>query len=331
MISITGTRALHRVLLAQKTTATTTNTFVVALRSYTSCAHPSRPPVLVAPEAFQLVLDQVKLRQDKRTLAWIKNAKYREKKGIADTGLPYVPVDETIDMAINLNVDPRKPGQSLRGSLELPHGTGRKVAVAVFTSDSQLAAQAKAMGALHVGGEELMDSIVDGTISVDSFQRSLATADVIPVLSKKLARVLGPRGLMPNPKVGTVAQPDQLLDLLQSQLAGKEVQYRTEKEGILHVPVGKASFGIDNLLENAGAVMKKVFEMKPETYGKAKKNASGAGGKKKGSGKTSSDTTYVISAFVSSTFTKGAYKVDLRTLDPSSPYFLSDISEQKAA
>ena len=312
MLSTTvGQRALPRLLVVQRGAATQ-----ICSRDYFSRAHPEKKPQFAAPEALQNVLENVKQRQVKRTKRWNRNAKNRKN----DDGKPYRPIDETIELAINLNVDPRKPGQSLRGSLSLPHGTGKKVAVVVFTSDPDVVAKAKEMGALHVGEESLMDQIVSGDIPVESFQRSLATPEVMTMLNKKLARVLGPRGLMPNPKVGTVAQPGELLELLEEQLAGREVQYRTEKEGIIHVPIGRASFGTDHLLENAGAVMNKVYEIKPENYGKTKKSSGG------GKGKASSMDTYILSAFVSSTFTKG-FKVDLRTLDPSSAYFLSQVDK----
>ena len=114
-----------------------------------------------------------------------------------------------------------------------------------------------------------------------------------------------------------MAQPGELLELLETQLAGREVQYRTEKEGILHFPIGKSSFGEEKLLENCGAVMRKVYEIKPETYGKTKK-------KKGGRKSVASMETYILSAFVSSTYTRG-YKLDLRTLDPSSPFFLKSV------
>ncbi|CAB9508593.1 protein L1 [Seminavis robusta] len=336
----TGQRTVvSRVLLptpslpGSATTRIASSSLLSSNRPYNTRAHPQAPPVHTIPQALQEVLEEIKARETKRHKKWKQRAKYLEKKkeeeeddddSTATTAAPpvppYRPQDYTVDLTLNLNVDPRKQGQALRGSLELPHGTGKKIAVVVFTSNETLAEKAKAMGALHVGAEDLMEKIASGEIAVDSFQRSLATSEVLPDLSKKLARVLGPRGLMPNPKVGTVAAEDNLLELLESQLAGKEVQYRTEKEGIVHLPVGKGSFGIDPLLENTGAIMKKVYEIKPESYGKPKKKKAGGGGKKK----AGSAETYVISAFVSSTFGKG-YKIDLRTLDPSSAFFLSEV------
>ena len=320
MFSSSGTRAVPR-LVGQLTTIQTTKATTITasgaasnVRTYISRAHPRPPPVYAVPEAIELVKEQVEKRKQIKAKRWKRNQKQREKKGIADGGGPYRPGDETVELAINLNVDPRKPGQSLRGSLSLPHGTGRKVHCVVFTEDKDLAQTAKEMGALHVGGESLIDQIANGEIPVESFQRSLATQDVMGPLSKKLARILGPRGLMPNPKVGTVAQPDQLLELLKEQLAGKEIQYRTEKEGILHVPVGRGSFELDQLLENTAAVMNKVYEVKPESFGKGKKK--GGGGKSSGK-----SDTYILTAHLSSTFGKG-FKVDLRTLDPSSAFFM---------
>lgn len=296
--------------------STGTGTGIGSTRTYISRAHGKVKEYFAAPQAFQLVLEQMEERKKTKKMRWKRNRKQRVKKNLPDDGGAYRPGDETVDLALNLNLDPRKPGQSLRGSLSLPHGTGKRVNVAVFTSDEALQQKAKEMGALHVGDEDLMEKIANGEVSTDDFQRALATSEVVGPLSKKLARVLGPRGLMPSAKLGTVAPPDALLELLETQLAGKEVTYRTEKEGIIHVPVGKGSFGPERLLENVGAVMKTVYDVKPESYGKAKKK-----GKKN---KTSADT-YVISATVSSTFGKG-FLVDLRTLDPSSAFFLKEVS-----
>jgi len=310
-----------------------------------SRAHPQKKVALPVPQAIQQVLEHIKLRQQKTTKRWVRNKKQREKKGLPvvvddddddDDGGPYRPVNETIELAVNLNLDPRKPGQSLRGSMELPYGTGKRTNnVVVFTTDTDLIARVQEQygggggtgsspgSVMHVGGEELLDKIGNGDIAVDSFQRALATSEIMPQLSKSLARILGPRGLMPNPKVGTVAStPEELLSLLEAQLSGKDVQYRTEKQGIVHVPIGKGSFEFEHILENAGAVMKELYQVKPDTYGK-KKASSKSGGKKGGSGSGKAES-YILSAYVSSTFGPG-HKIDLRTLDPSSAFFLTEV------
>lgn len=225
--------------------------------------------------------------------------------------------DETIELAVNLNLDPRKPGQALRGSISLPNGTGKKqMDCMVFTADPDLQEAALKAGAKYAGGEGLADEIVAGRVAVETIQRSLGIADIMPVISKKVARLLGPRGLMPNAKEGTLLQAgSELLEALETQLAGKQVPYRTEKEGIVHVPVGKSSFGKGKLLENIGEVMKTIFDVKPENYGKGKK--------KKATGK---GTKYLLRASVSSTQGKGV-RLDLRTMDPNSVFFLSSPEE----
>ncbi len=211
-------------------------------------------------------------------------------------------------MALNLNLDPRKPGQNLRGSVKLPHGTGKLVKVAVFTADAPSAKEALEAGASFAGGEELVDRIVDGTITVDSFDRTVASQDIMSYLSSKLARTLGPRGLMPNVKVGTlVKSSDALLKAVGDQLAG-QAQFRTDKAGIIHIGVGKGSFGADKLLDNIKEVIAALYQNKPEAYGKGKK--------------PSKTAQYVLAGNLTSTQGSG-HRIDLRTIDPSSTYFLS--------
>lgn len=241
-------------------------------------------------------------------------------------------LDETIELVLNLNLDPRKPGQALRGSLELPHGTGKKQqAIIVFTNQPALKEAALQAGAAYAGGADdndtLLDDLVQGKIPLTNIQRAVATSkDVLPLLTKTpgLARLLGPRGLMPNPKDGTVmdqnnVSPQDVKEMVESRMAGKEVMYRTEKEGILHIPVGKVSFGMDKLLENIGVVLKEVFRVKPEQYGKGKKKSSSGKG-----------TRYLLKASVSSTQGKGV-ALDLRTLDPTSLFFLTYTLEESRA
>ena len=230
MSSLLRSRPLHRLLS----------------KSFHSRAHPLPKLVLPIPNALDRLLQQAgkrksqKQQQDER-LQRIANLKGKKKR----TGRGYP--DETIELALNLNLDPRKPGQSIRGSLELPHGTGKQgQSVLVFTTDEALAERAKAAGASHVGGEALIEEIVKGAVSPgDAFQVALATLEMIPILQKKgAARILGPRGLMPNVKTGTaVESPEEIMEQLENQIKAKQVEFRTEKEGSVHLPVGKQSFG----------------------------------------------------------------------------------------
>ena len=276
------------------------------MRSYVSRAHPQVKPVFAVNEALDDLLQDIQKRQRRRQRKWERNAKSPEEL----EGRQHL--DETVELAINLNLDPRKPGQALRGSISLPNGTGKTFNCIVFTDDEDLVQAALDAGAKHSGGTALMDAVLSGEVAVDSLDRSLATANMMTTLSKKVARLLGPRGLMPNAKTGTLVQPDELLSALETQVAGREVQYRTEREGVVHVAVGKASFGPDKLLENIGAVMKEIFAVRPEQYGK---------GKKKNVGKAA---RYLLKAFVSST--QGpSFGLDPRTVDPNSPFFLTSV------
>jgi large subunit ribosomal protein L1 len=201
----------------------------------------------------------------------------------------------------------------LRGAVSLPHGTGKIVKVAVFTDDASAAKQALEAGASYAGGEDLVDQIVDGTISVDTFDRTVASQDMMSYLSKKLARTLGPRGLMPNAKVGTLVKSgDAVLQVLSDQLAG-QAQFRTDKAGIIHIGVGKGSFGPDKLMDNIKAVISELYQSKPEAYGKGKK--------------PSKTAQYVLQGHLTATQGKGL-RVDLRTIDPSSSYFMTSDSEE---
>lgn len=220
-------------------------------------------------------------------------------------------MDETVELAINLNLDPRRPGQALRGSLRLPHGTGKTVQCLVFTSDKEIADRAKSQG--HVaGGLELVEPILNGEISLDTLDRALATQDVLPQVQKQLARLLGPRGLMPNVKTNTVFDtPQNLWDTLQEQ--SSTITYRTDANGILQFPVGKASFEPQQLLDNMQAICQKVQDVKPENYGKGKKKSK----------KMGKNVKYWLRASLSSTQGKGV-RMDLRTVDPTSPFFMRD-------
>jgi large subunit ribosomal protein L1 len=261
------------------------------------------------PEALNQVLEGTKERRAKRDINWERRAEQRKKKGIKDDG-PYRNVDETIEFALNLNLDPRKPGQNIRGSVSLPHGTGKLVRVAVFTEDADAAKNALESGASFAGGEELVDQIVEGNLSVDSFDRSIASQGIMGYLSKKLARTLGPRGLMPNAKVGTlVKSSDELDSVIKAQLAG-QAQFRTDKAGIIHVGFGKASFGKEKLLDNLKEVIAELYRNKPEAYGKGKK--------------PSKTAIYILKGHL--TATQGSsVKLDTRTIDPNSTYYMSTL------
>jgi len=284
------------------------STLLLPLRTYVSRAHPRVKPVFPINEALNNILEDIHKRNRRRIRKFKRNAKSPEEvEG-------FKPMDETVELALNLNLDPRKPGQALRGSINLPNGTGKRLNCIVFTDDDGLAKAALNAGAKHAGGNALMDAILAGEVPVDSLDRSLATADMMQALSKKVARLLGPRGLMPNAKTGTLVQPEELLAALATQVAGKEVQYRTEREGVVHVAVGKASFGATKLLENAGAILTEIYAVKPESYGKAKK----------GQKNVSKAAKYMLKAYVSST--QGpSIGLDVRTIDPNSPFFLTSV------
>nr|WP_325253870.1 50S ribosomal protein L1 [Amylibacter sp.] len=163
--------------------------------------------------------------------------------------------DETVEIAMNLGVDPRHADQMVRGVVTLPNGTGKTVRVAVFARGPK-AEEATAAGADIVGAEDLMEIIQGGKIE---FDRCIATPDMMPIVGR-LGKVLGPRNLMPNPKVGTVT-----MDVKAAVEAAKggEVQFKVEKAGVIHAGVGKASFGEAQLVENVKAFVSAVQKAKP--------------------------------------------------------------------
>jgi large subunit ribosomal protein L1 len=167
----------------------------------------------------------------------------------------YTKFDETVEMAFNLGVDPRKSDQMVRGTVVLPHGTGKTVRVLVFAKGEK-EKEAREAGADFVGAEDLVEKIQKGWLD---FDKAVATPDVMGLVGK-LGKVLGPRGLMPNPKLGTVTF--DIAKAVNEIKAGK-VEYRTEKAGIIHVPIGKASFDGGKLAENATAVIKSISKAKP--------------------------------------------------------------------
>jgi large subunit ribosomal protein L1 len=191
--------------------------------------------------------------------------------------------DETIEIALNLGVDPRHADQMVRGTVDLPHGTGRTARVAVFARGDK-AEEAKQAGADLVGAEDLAARIQEGQID---FDRCIATPDMMPMVGR-LGRILGPRGLMPNPKLGTVTP--NVGQAVQAAKAG-QVQFRVERAGIVHGGVGKVSFEADRLVQNIRAFVDAISRAKP----------SGAKG------------TYLKRAALSSTMGPGI-KLDLATL-----------------
>jgi large subunit ribosomal protein L1 len=195
--------------------------------------------------------------------------------------------DETIEVALNLGVDPRHADQMVRGVCNLPNGTGRKVRVAVFAKGGK-AEEAKKAGADIVGAEDLVETVQKGTIE---FDRAIATPDMMPLVGR-LGKVLGPRGLMPNPKVGTVT-PDVAGAVKAAK--GGAVEFKVEKAGIVHAGVGKASFTEDALAGNIRAFVDAVVKAKP----------------------TGAKGTYLKRVSLSSTMGPGI-KLDLATVVPGS-------------
>ena len=163
--------------------------------------------------------------------------------------------DETIEIAMNLGVDPRHADQMVRGVVALPHGSGKDATVAVFAKGDK-AEEAKAAGADIVGAEDLAEKVQNGVIE---FDRCVATPDMMSVVGK-LGKVLGPRGLMPNPKLGTVT-PD-VTAAVKSAKAG-DIEFRVEKAGLIHAGIGKASFSEDALVDNVRAFYDAIMKAKP--------------------------------------------------------------------
>jgi len=165
--------------------------------------------------------------------------------------------DETVQVDIRLGVDPRRADQQVRGTVVLPHGTGKKIRVAVFVKGEKVR-EAEEAGADFVGGDELAEKVQGGWVDFDV---AIATPDMMKVVGK-LGRVLGPRGLMPNPKTGTVTF--DVAKAVQDAKAGK-VEYRLDRFGIIHCIVGKASFTDEQLLDNAGLLLDAVIRAKPSS------------------------------------------------------------------
>ena len=171
--------------------------------------------------------------------------------------LKHTKFDETVDLAINLGVDPRKSDQMVRGSVVLPHGLGKTVRVAVFAKGEK-ATEAEKAGADIVGAEDLVEKVIGGWLE---FDKVVATPDVMGLVGK-LGKVLGPRGLMPNPKSGTVTFG--VGKAVQDITAGK-ADFRTEKAGVIHVSIGKVSFDDEKLIDNAKTVISSLEKAKPSS------------------------------------------------------------------
>ena len=163
--------------------------------------------------------------------------------------------DETVEMSIRLGVDPRQADQNIRGTVVLPHGMGKTVRVLAFAKGDK-EKEAQDAGADFVGSDELIKKISDGWLD---FDKAVATPDMMAAVGR-IGKILGPRGLMPNPKTGTVS-PD-IAKAVKEIKAGK-LEFRVDKAGIVHVPVGKASFGAEQLIDNAKAVLASVLRAKP--------------------------------------------------------------------
>jgi large subunit ribosomal protein L1 len=193
--------------------------------------------------------------------------------------------DETIEISMNLGIDPRHADQNVRGTVNLPNGSGKTIRVAVFAKDAK-ADEARAAGADIVGAEDLMEAIQGGATD---FERVIATPDMMPLVGR-LGKVLGPRGLMPNPKLGTVTA--DVAGAIEAAKGG-QVQFRAEKAGIIHAGIGKASFSEANILENAKAFIEAIQKAKP----------------------TGAKGTYVKRIAISSTMGPGV-KIDPASLNP---------------
>ena len=188
------------------------------------------------------LIDQSKQYEPTEALSLLKN-------------MPKGKFDETVELSIRLGVDPRQSDQQIRGAVVLPHGTGRSMKVLVFAKGEK-AKEAEEAGADRVGAEELIDEIQKGWLDFDV---AIATPDMMGAVGK-LGKVLGPKGLMPNPKTGTVTM--DVIKAVKDSKAGK-VEYRVDKAGIVHVPIGKVSFEPEKLVRNFRTLMDAIVKAKP--------------------------------------------------------------------
>jgi len=165
--------------------------------------------------------------------------------------------DETVEAHLKLGIDPRKSDQNVRSTVSLPHGTGKQVRVLAIAKGEKIK-EAEEAGADYVGGEEMVQKILDGWMDFDAV---VATPDMMGAVGSKLGRVLGPRGLLPNPKAGTVGF--NIGEIVKQIKAGR-IEFRNDKTGVVHAPVGKASFEPEKIAENVRAFIKAVEQAKPE-------------------------------------------------------------------
>lgn len=207
---------------------------------------------------------------------------------------------ETVEISLKLNVDPRKANQVVRGTVSLPHGVGKEVRVAVFARGDDAAAALEA-GASVVGAEDLLAIVQAGKLD---FDRVIATPELMPIVGR-VARILGPRGLMPNPKMGTITK--DVAGAVRSAKAG-QVEFRAQRDGLIAAGIGKVDFTHTKLMENLRAFMMAISTSKPEGAPKGK---------------------YMIQAHLSSSMGKEGIKVDMRTLDPTSGRFMLIAHDEK--
>lgn len=187
-----------------------------------------------------------------------RSVKYSLEDGLnAVINSAYGKFDESVDVAVKLGVDPRHADQMVRGTCVLPHGTGKTVRVLVFAKGEK-EKEAEEAGADYVGAEDLAKKIQEGWLD---FDKAVATPDMMGVVGR-LGKILGPRGMMPNPKVGTVTFD---VGRAVSELKGGKVEFRVEKAGIVHCPVGKVSFGAEKLSENLRSLMESIIRLKPSS------------------------------------------------------------------
>ncbi len=194
---------------------------------------------------------------------------YRKAADLVEPGKIYTPLeaarlarqfettkfDQTVEVAIRLGVDPRKADQMVRGTVSLPHGTGKTARVVVFATGDK-AEEARAAGADEVGSDDLIERVQGGFVD---FEAAIATPDLMGKVGK-IARILGPRGLMPNPKTGTVTMD---VGKAVTDIKGGKINYRVDKQGNLHLIIGKTSFSDQQLVENYGAALEEVLRAKP--------------------------------------------------------------------
>ena len=166
--------------------------------------------------------------------------------------------DESVDLAVRLGVNPRQPDQMVRGAISLPHSTGKSVRVVVF-AEGDAARAAEEAGADEVGAEELIKRVADGWTD---FDKAIAVRNMMAKGVGRLGRILGPRGLMPNPKTGTVVAPDDVAQAVR-EVKGGRIDFRVEKEGVVHAPIGKASMDPAHLQDNLLALLNLLIRLKP--------------------------------------------------------------------